>query len=1031
MQKFFITYKNPLSVLLLLIIAGGLFAYSKMQSSLFPEITFPKIKIIADGGLQPVDKMMVSVTRPLENAVKQIPDLTMIRSTTSRGSCEISAFIDWNANVDLSQQRIESKIGEIRNTLPADVSITVEKMNPSILPVMGYTLESHNKSPIELKQLAVYTIKPFLSQVDGVSEIRIIGGKIKEYRVEMDAQKMSVLGITPDTIRSELNATNFIKSNGLLADYRHLYLTVTDATIHSKSDLENIVIKNDGKRIAYLKDIANVQITEAVEYTKINANGHDGILVAIIKQPNSNLVSVSAAIEKKIVELQKILPGGVTIKPYYIQADFVKDSIKSVSDSLLIGLFLAIIVAIIFLRSLKASATILIIIPITLALTIIVLYAIGYNFNIMTLGAIAAAVGLIIDDAIVVVEQIHRTHEEYPLETNSIIVKQAIQYLFPAMIGSSVSTIVIFIPFVLMSGVAGAYFTVLTNTMIITLICSFFVTWIGLPVVYLLLSRKKRHSAKQLSAKEIKKQASVHEVKNQKWVGFFITKPYISFIFIAFLVLCMYLILPKLQTGFLPEMDEGSVVLDYSSPPGTSLEETDRMLKEAEKLIVAVPEVEAYSRRTGTQMGFFITEPNRGDYLIQLKKKRSKTTDEVIAEIRQKVESTQPALRIEFGQVIGDILGDLTSAVQPVEIKVFGNDAKKLQELSVHIKNVVDSVKGTADVFDGIVIAGPSISIEPDYIKLAQFGITPANLQSQLQASLEGNIAGNIFEKEQINNVRLVYPGSRNLTITELNRLQIFLPSGKLKPLSALATVKVNAGDAEIERQNLQIMGVVTARLDNRDLGSAIKEIQASIKSKVNLPQGYSIEYGGAYADQQQSFKELSMILFTASLLVFGVILFLFKDFKIAFTILFIAVLGISGSYIALFLTGTPLNVGSYTGLIMIVGIIGENAIFTFLQFKESLETKTVDDSIIYSISARLRPKLMTALGAIIALLPLALGIGTGAQLHQPLAIAVIGGFIIALPLLLIVLPAMLKLLYKNYKEEMVENNDAPVNYSI
>ncbi len=1031
MQRFFITYKNPLSVLLLLIIAGGFFTYNKMQSSLFPEITFPKIKIIADGGLQPVDKMMVTVTRPLENAVKQIPDLTMIRSTTSRGSCEISAFINWNANVDLSQQRIESKIGEIRNTLPADVSITVEKMNPSILPVMGYTLESHNKSPIELKQLAVYTIKPFLSQVDGVAEVRIIGGKTKEYRVEMDAQKMSVLSITPDTISNALNATNFIKSNGLLADYRHLYLTVTDATIHSKSDLENIVIKNDGKRITYLKDIANIQITEAVEYTKINANGHDGILVAIIKQPNSNLVAVSAAIEKKIIELQRILPGGVTIKPYYIQADFVKESIKSVSDSLLVGLFLAIIVAIIFLRSLKASATILIVIPITLALTVIVLYAIGYNFNIMTLGAIAAAVGLIIDDAIVVVEQIHRTHEEHPLETNTNVVKQAIQYLFPAMIGSSISTIVIFIPFVLMSGVAGAYFNVLTNTMIITLICSFFVTWIGLPVVYLLLSKKKRHSQKQLSVKEIKKQAAVHEVKNQQWVGFFITKPYISFILIAFLALCIYLILPKLQTGFLPEMDEGSIVLDYSSPPGTSLEETDRMLKEAEKLITKVPEVEAYSRRTGTQMGFFITEPNRGDYLIQLKKKRSKTTDEVIAEIRKKIEGTQPALRIEFGQVIGDILGDLTSAVQPVEIKVFGNDAKKLRDLSVQIKNVVDSVKGTADVFDGIVIAGPSISIEPDYKKLAQFGITPANLQNQLQASLQGNIAGNIFEKEQINNVRLVYPGSRTLTVTELNSLQIFLPSGKLKPLTALATVKVNTGDAEIERQNLQIMGVVTARLDNRDLGSAIKEIQASIKSKVKLPQGYSIEYGGAYADQQQSFKELLMILFTASLLVFGVILFLFKDFKIAFTILFIAVLGISGSYIALFLTGTPLNVGSYTGLIMIVGIIGENAIFTFLQFKESLATKSVDDSIIYSISARLRPKLMTALGAIIALLPLALGIGTGAQLHQPLAIAVIGGFIIALPLLLIVLPAMLRLLYKNHKEEMAENNDTSVNYSI
>ena len=997
--------------MLVMIILGGGFAFSKMQSSLFPEITFPKIKIIADGSLQPVDKMMISVTRPLENAIKQIPDLKSIRSTTSRGSCEISAYIDWKADVDLGQQRIEARIAEIRNTLPADLSISVEKMNPSILPVMGYTLESHSKSPIELKQLAVYTIKPFLSQVDGVSSVRIIGGKSKEYWLLMDAAKMSSLGITPDVISNALAATNFIKSNGFLSDYRYLYLTVTDATVHSIDDLRNIVVKNDGKRIVYLKDVVDVQIREGVEYTKINANGHDGILVAIVKQPNSNLVAISAEMGKKIAELQKILPKDVTIQPYYVQADFVKDSIKSVSDSLWIGLLLAIIVAIIFLRSFKASATILITIPVTLGLTMIVLYAIGYTFNIMTLGAIAAAIGLIIDDAIVVVEQIHRTQEEHPKEYTHNVVQKAIKYLFPAMVGSSISTIVIFIPFVLMSGVAGAYFKVMTDTMIITLVCSFFVTWIGLPVVYLLLSRTKKDTVKKLTDKQ-----ETVQVKHQRWVSFFIKKPWLSFIFIAVLAISVYFILPRLQTGFLPEMDEGSIVLDYNSPPGTSLEETDHMLREAEKIIITIPEVKTYSRRTGTQMGFFITEPNRGDYLIQLKKDRKKTTEEVINDIRQKIESTQPALRIDFGQVIGDMLGDLMSSVEPIEVKIYGDDAKKLQELSKQISDIINNVKGTADVFDGIVIAGPSVTIEPDYTKLAQFGITPANLQSQLQNSSEGNIVGDIFENEQVNTIRLLYPGSRKISIDDLNSLQIFLPNGKLVPINQLATVKINAGDAEIERQDLQTMGVITARLDNRDLGSVIKDIQKNIGTKISLPAGYHIEYGGAYAEQQQSFKELLMILIAASLLVFGVILFLFKEFKVALLILLISVLGISGSYLALYFTGTALNVGSYTGLIMIVGIIGENAIFTFLQFKESLLEKSVDESIIYSISTRLRPKLMTALGAIIALSPLALGIGTGAQLHQPLAIAVIGGFIIALPLLLIVLPSMLRVLFKNYK---------------
>jgi CzcA family heavy metal efflux pump len=1006
MRNFFNSYKNPVTVLIVIIILGGFFAYSKMQTALFPEITFPKIKIIADAGQQPVKKMMITVTRQLENAIKQVPDLQRIRSTTSRGSCEISAYMDWNTNIDISKQRIESKINEIKNTLPPDIQITVERMNPSILPITGFSLESKNRSPIEMKLLAMYTIKPFLSQVEGVSEIRITGGKQKEYWMVLNVQKMSSLGITPDMVNTALAQTNFIKSNGYLSDYRLLYLTVTDAAVSSKEQLSNIVLSNNGKRIILLKDIAEVQIQEAKEYIKVNANGHEGILLAVIKQPNSNLVDLSERMNQKLKELKKIIPKDVTIQPFYVQADFVKDSIKSVTDSLFVGLALAIIVAIIFLRSLKASSVILITIPVILCLSIICLYAIGQTLNIMTLGALAAAIGLIIDDAIVVVEQIHRTHEEHPEEPSNKLVKKALDYLLPAMVGSSLSTIVIFLPFVLMSGVAGAYFKVMTDTMIITLVCSFFVTWIALPVIYLRLSRK---------VNRVKKNKVQHKVPNQKWVGFFITKPYLSLIIIGALAFSVYFIYPKLETGFLPEMDEGSIVLDYNSPPGTSLEETDRILREVEKILVKVPEVEAYSRRTGTQMGFFITEPNRGDYLIQLKKSRTKTTEEVISDIRKKVESTQPALRIDFGQVIGDMLGDLMTSVQPIEVKVFGNDQATLQTLSKKIAAIIGKVEGTADVFDGIVIAGPSINIEPNYSAMAQYGITASNLQFQMQSSLEGNLVGTVYDKDQLSNLRLIYPGSKTLSVADIEKTPIFLPSGKLHPINQLANIRINNGDAEIQREDLQSMGVVTARLEKRDLGSTIKDIQKSINDNIVLPQGYAIVYGGSYADQQQSFKELLIILISSSLLVFGVILFLFKDFSISMIILLISVLGISGSYMGLYFTGTALNVGSYTGLIMIVGIIGENAIFTFLQFRESLKlSNNVDEAIIYSISTRLRPKLMTALGAIIALLPIAMGIGTGAQLHQPLAIAVIGGFIIALPLLLIVLPSLIRLFYKN-----------------
>jgi CzcA family heavy metal efflux pump len=1004
MKNFFFLYKNPVSVVLAVIIVAGVFLYGEIKVSLFPEITFPKIKVIADNGEQPVDKMMVSVTRPLEDAIKQIPDLKILRSATSRGSCEISAFLNWGSDINVNQQMLESRVSQIKSELPPELRIQVEKMNPSILPVIGFTVESDKKNPVELNLIATYIIKPFLSQIEGVSSVGIIGGKTKEFWVELNQLRMSSFSITPEVIRDIFSQNHFLTSNGYLSDYKRLYLNVTDAALYNLTDIENVVLRNDGKRIIRLKDVAEVSVREKTEYTRVNANGRQGLLVAILKQPEANLINLSEKVSSRKKDLEKILPPDVHISYYYDQADFVHGAIKSVSDSIWLGLFLAIIVTILFLRSFRASATILITIPVSLLLTIIVLYCIGYTLNIMTFGAIAAAIGLIIDDAVVVVEQIHRTHEEFPERESNQLVHEAVKYLLPSMIGSSISTIVIFIPFMLLGGVAGAYFNVLTNTMVITLLCSFFVTWLGLPVIYFWFSAV-RVLFPETSRKGV--------VKTRNWVTFFILKPVYSIIFILLSLLSIIYVVPRLETGFLPEMDEGTIVLDYLSPPGTSLDETDRMLKEVEKIIIATPEVESYTRRTGAQMGFFITEPNNGDILIQLKNNRKRSTVYVIDDIRKNIEATQPALEIDFGQVIGDMLGDLMASVKPIEIKIFGVDQKTLNNLAKEVAAVIEDIEGIADVFDGIVIAGPSAEIIPDQQKLAQFSVPPVSLQYQLQTMAEGNIVGSVFEKEQMTNIRLIYPYSTQNSLESIKKQFVFLPDGRQIPLSSVSGTRLVEGIPEINRDNLKSAAIVTARLNNRDIGSAVKEIQRTINSKVFLPQGYHIEYGGEYADQQNSFRQLLLILILSSLLVFALMLFLFKDFRAAGAILFIAILGLTGSLMALFITGTPLNVGSYTGLIMIVGIIGENAIFTFQQFTTNRKRGSVDESLVYAISTRLRPKLMTALGAIIALLPLAAGLGTGAQMHQPLAVAVIGGFLMALPLLLVIFPTLLHLLYR------------------
>lgn len=995
MNNFFFKYKSPIAVILLLILIAGAYTYKNLSTSLFPNVTFPKIKIIAENGQQPVDKMMVTITKPLENAIKRVENIKLIRSITSMGSCEISAFMDWGSNIDVDQQQIESRIAQIKNTLPPDVNITVEKMNPSILPVMGYSLQSNTKNQVELKMIGEYIVKPYLSRIDGVAAIEVIGGKTKEYQILLDQKKLSLLKINPQQVINAIQQTDFIKSNGYVVDYRRLYLTITDAAIANKEELENLVIFNDAKRKITIRDIAQVQISEKIEFIKIKADGKNVPLIAVLKQPNSNLIKVADEVSQQVTELNKTLPKGVVLKPYYNQSEFVGKSLKSIIDVLWVGLLLAIIVIVLFLKSFKASSVLFATIPVTLALTFILIKALGYDLNIMTIGAIAAAIGLIIDDAVIVIEQIHRTHEEYPEELPNKLVGKAIKFLFPAMVSSSLSTIVIFLPFVLMTGVAGAYFKILTETMIITLVVSFFVTWLGLPIIYLLFSSKKN------------KVAQAHTIKERKWVRFFIERPYISYVFIILLGISSYLILPKLQTGFLPQMDEGSIVLDYNSPPGTSLEETDRMLNEVDRILERIPEVKTYSRRTGTQMGFFITEPNRGDYLIELKNTRKLSTEQVADIIRKKVEATVPALTVDFGQVIGDMLGDLMSSVQPIEIKIFGSDHNKLKELAKEVAIKVEQIQGTADVFNGIVIAGPMFSIHPKEAVLKQYSLTDTDLQSQIQTYLQGSVVGTILEKEQLTDINLMFPENYKTPIEKIKDLKISTPSGDFFPLTTFADYTIQQGISEIERENLQTMGVVTARLNQRDLGSVMKDIKTEL-AKINLPQSYQIEYGGSYAEQQQSFNELLMILILGGLLVFAVVLFMFRNLLLSVIVLLIGVLGVSGSALALYLTQTPLNVGSYTGIIMIIGIIGEASIFTIYLFLDDVKRMPYKEAIIHSISARLRPKLMTAISAIVALTPLALGIGTGAQMHQPLAIAVIGGFVIGLPLLLIVLPTLI-----------------------
>lgn len=1036
-------YARPILFVALLLVLAGAYSYMQMETSLFPEVEFPRVTVIADAGQLPVDRMMTVATKPIESAVKKVEGVSVVKSSTSRGSCVVDVYFRWDTGCDVQslKAQVESRINEIKGFLPVGTVVTTEAMNQSLFPVYGFTLTSKTHSRIELRDVGNLVVRPQFSQVSGISNVMVRGGRAKEFVVKPDVARMTALGVTPADIQAAFARTNFVESAGNVAEASRLYLTLTDTRLEDIDDLRRVVVRADGRRTVRVEDVASVAVKEQQEFLKINADGQDAVLIDLVKQPKVDLTDFAARVEQKAADIQAALPDGYELKPYYNQGAFVADSIGSVLRTIVEGLVLAICVMILFLRSWRASLTVMLTIPVTVAASILLCHLAGITINVMSLGAMAASVGLILDDAIVIVEQIHREKEEDAAATRFVIVRRAIRMLFPAMVASSLSTIVIHFPFRLMSGLAGSFFRELSDTMMLTLIASFFVTWLLLPVLYIVLGKDKLSVENDASA--------LSKPSRRLNLSSLYRRPLIPLAFLVLLCAGGWYASTRLQSGFLPELDEGTIVLDYHSPAGTDIEETDRLCRQMERVIMAHPDVQTYSRRTALGMSFKTRPSNFGDYLIQLKTNRSKSTPEVISDLRRQLADSVPLMTIDFGQRISDLLGDLMSTPKPIEVKLFGDDYTVLQQLAAQTEEVMRGVRGVVDIDNGLVPAGASVVFTPNVERLAEYGLSQSDFHNQLtayaagvplcqaanvvepnpaQTSMTGGLQiGSLQEGEQMRRIVLRFTDYEENSVEKLRECPIFLPNqgatsfGSQKtaapvytrPLSFFCDVNVAAGEIEQRREDLKSCITLTARLENRDLGTAVSELQQKLDATLHLPTGYTVSYGGAYAEQQQSFRELLTILSLAVCFVLTVLMFLFREWRVSLTVLFISVVGICGCLLALWLTGVPLNVSSYTGIIMVVGIIAENAIFTVWQYRTNRRRGgTVSEAVDYAIALRLRPKLMTAIGAVLALMPLALGIGLGAQMQQPLAVAVIGGFVVGLPLLLVVLPALLLRIY-------------------
>jgi CzcA family heavy metal efflux pump len=995
------------------LVISGIVLTLHMPISLFPDITFPRIVILADNGEQPAERMMVEVTKPLEEVASSVPGVKLVRSITGRGSTEISIGMDWGTNVQQTLQFLQGRISNVRNTLPASASIRAEQMSVAVFPIHGYSLTSDKLSLVELRDIALYQIRPTLMKVKGVARVEVTGGDTREFLVTVSPEKLAAYRFDIRQVADAVQKTNFISSSGIVNNNFQMYLALVSGVLKTTDDIKAVVIGVQGGVPIKVSDVAEVKPSVEDKFIRTTAHGRDAVLINIVKQPTGSTVQIGEDVTAEIAKLH--LPAEIRFENWYDQADFIINSILSTRDSILIGVVLAMVVVFFFLRSWRISLVMLLVVPATIASTFACLSSVGLTINIMTLGGIAAAVGLIIDDSIVVIENIFAHFSKHQPEHGTGRVKgfattasASLKGLMPAIMGSTASTIVIHIPLAFLGGVTGAFFASLSITMVFAMLISFLFSITLAPLLAMLFVREH----------DIEHELERHNRPSQfaEWYERTLRRllKYRLFLIpVALVILLMtYILYNHIGNDFMPEMDEGTFVLDFKTPPGTSFDESNRILMGVEHILMAIPEVESYSRRSGTQLGFFLTEPNDGDFLVKLKKKRSREIEEVIAEVRGKVESSEPRLQIEFGQLMMDVIGDLTNNPSPVEIKLFGNDTPLLHATAEKVKSIIETVPGVVDVANGIVISGPSLIVNVDVMKTSIAGLNPADVRDQLETMMRGRSETQIQKGEKLVGVRVRFPDGYRTDMDKIEQVQFTNANGVRVPLRNIATIQRTPGQAELHREGLRQLIAVTARIDGRDLGRTVEEIQQKLANELPLPKGISLEYGGVYQTQQESFRGLLLVSIAAFMLVFIVLLLEFGEFAVPFSIFLVNVLSLFGVLGALWITGVSFNISSFVGVIMIIGIVAENAIFVLHSVKVfQAEGLHLEDALVRAGQMRARPILMATLAAVFALLPLSIGIGAGAQMQRPLAIAIIGGFSVSSFILFFGLPVIYRLL--------------------
>ncbi|MGZ4814732.1 MAG: efflux RND transporter permease subunit [Terriglobales bacterium] len=1011
--------KSVIFVTLAIAIAGAYVAF-RVPISVFPQTDFPRVVIGVDNGVMPIDQMMVTITRPIEESVNSVPGIRSVRSITSRGEAEIDLFFDWHVDMVETLQLVDAALNRVRSELPASAVITTHRLTFASFPIIGYSLTSGTVPQTQLWEMATYELKPRLNRLNGVATVVVQGGQEPEFHITPSPAKMLAANLTVNDLLDAVRRTNLIDSPGLLPESHQLYLTLVSGQVRDPEQLGQIVVKvgQTGAPVR-IGDVATVEGGVKPVYTAVTANGKPAVLLNVTRQPDSNTVQVADEVHAEIASIRQTLPPGIQLQPFYDQSEIVTESIKSVRDAILIGIALASLIMVLFLRDWGTSMVAAMVIPVTVLVSCIAIKLLGLSFNLMTLGGLAAAVGLVIDDAIVVVENV-ALHREAG-QDRLMAIRSALSEITVPLLGSTITPIVVFLPLIGVTGVTGLFFRALAITVSVSLLTSLALalTWTPTLSQYFIGQHAAKESDQTLTPEELEavEEASL-SVRFRRILGlyeralrFAFERPKWIAVFAVLLVVASYVCYRALGTDLLPEIDEGGFIVDYLTPPGTSLAETNRMVGHIEQMISKIPEVEGESRRTGLELGLAaVTEANRGDIAVKLKQNRSRSTEEVVSELRAQITREEPGIEVEFVQVLQDMIGDLSNEPEGVYIKLFSTDAALLNEWAPKIADAISKVQGVVDLRNGIenTISGPATVFRVDPLVAAHGGFTPEEVAIDATAILEGEPAATpVVTNDRAYTIRVRFPDANRATLDDMKNTLLVSSSGHTATLGSLATITQLPGQNEIRRENLQRVVSVTARLEGRDLGSAMAAVQKTV-SGLNVPSAIRIEYGGKYQEQQQSFRDLLLVLVLAIVLVFVVLLFEFKTFAAPISILCSALLSTAGVFVALLVTGTTFNISSFMGLIMVIGIVAKNGILLLdADQKYRADGLSPRDAMVLAGRRRLRPIMMTALAAAAGMLPLALALGAGSQMLQPLAIAVIGGIAISMVLSLIITPAV------------------------